>query len=117
MPQIPTKIMPILDEPEEGKTYQITEANYKEVTTQESKKFFSGVEVKLALLTKGKPAPEPTNKTMLFYGEKMAEGVGPHSKIGSFITQLGDNTDTWPGQTIQIIKWKAKHRSILLVQK
>jgi len=56
-------------------------------------------------------------------GEKYAEMlwirgfVGLKSKLGAFISELGDNTDSWVGKTIRIVRWKEKDRQIQIVDK
>jgi len=41
--------------------------------------------------------------------------VGPKSKLGAFILELGDNTDDWVGKRIKILVWKEKAREIVQV--
>jgi hypothetical protein len=43
--------------------------------------------------------------------------TGVKSKLGAFISVLGNNTDTWVGKLIKIVKWTAKEREIQLVKR
>jgi len=41
--------------------------------------------------------------------------VGTRSKLGAFMTELGDDTDEWIGKRIKILVWKEKAREIAQV--
>ena len=41
--------------------------------------------------------------------------TGTTSKLGSFITALGDDTDVWVGKWIKVLRWAAKDREIEVV--
>jgi len=38
--------------------------------------------------------------------------VGSKSKLGSFIAELGDDTDNWVGKKIKIKRWRSRWREI-----
>lgn len=44
------------------------------------------------------------------------EVAGLKSKLGAFLTVLGDDTDTWAKKTIVFLKWAERDRQIELVK-
>jgi hypothetical protein len=42
--------------------------------------------------------------------------VGPTSKLGTFIANLGDDTDKWIGKKIKIVRWVSKDREIRVIE-
>jgi hypothetical protein len=46
----------------------------------------------------------------------MREVAGKQSKLGAFITELGDNTDAWTGKKIMIKSWRPNIRKIEVLQ-
>jgi hypothetical protein len=46
----------------------------------------------------------------------LRETVGNTSKLGAFVSVLGDDTDNWIGKRIRIVSWTPKNRQIALVQ-
>lgn len=106
MPKINTKIIKNLPEPIEGKTYQIVKVSEKE----SKEKGLKGFEVVLAPIVKGVVETVRDNfaQTMLWYKEE----AGATSKIGSFMSVLGDDTDLWVGKNIRFVEWEAKNREV-----
>jgi len=46
----------------------------------------------------------------------LREKVSRNSKLGAFLSVLGDDTDKWLGRTIVIDKWAEKDRKIQVVE-
>ena len=44
------------------------------------------------------------------------ENVSGNSKLGAFVSVLGDDTDKWLGRTIVIDRWQEKDRRIQVVE-
>ena len=45
----------------------------------------------------------------------LGDVVSRNSKLGAFISLLGDNTDEWLNKQIQFVQWEPKHREIKVV--
>jgi len=46
----------------------------------------------------------------------LREKVGRNSKLGAFLSVLGDDTDKWLGRTIVIDRWQERDRKIQVVE-
>lgn len=46
----------------------------------------------------------------------MRDVAGENSKLGAFISVLGDDSDSWTGKKIQIVSWRLGNRKIGVVQ-
>ena len=103
MPEIGTDVREGADEVEIGQVYEIT--NIEDVTTDVSA--FTGIRVSL-LTKKGLEG-------VVMLWKRPVTGKG--SKLGSFITLLGSNTDKWLHKFIKFIDWKQGARIIELVEK
>ena len=100
MPKIKTEVVETPPEPSEGMTYNITEASV--IKTQ--RKNYDGVRVSL----KGNDGS--IRGTMLW----LRDTAGVKSKVGAFVGLLGDDTDSWIGKNILIVKWQEGNRQIQL---
>lgn len=89
-----------LPTPQEGRTYEITGAE----EFQSQVRGYKG----LRLTMKDSAGMEVVESLWL------RSPVGAKSKLGSFITVLGKDTDNWKGKAITFIAWKASNRIIQL---
>lgn len=104
-------------EPEEGRTYAITEVEVGQKTEVQG---FVGHRVQLEP-TKRKKDDENVYATMLWDREQ----AGVKSKLGSFLAGFLDfygdediafNTDNWIGCVIRVVKWAARDREIEIIE-
>ena len=100
MPKIKTEVVETPPEPQEGVTYKIESAEI--IHTQ--RRGYDGLRVSL----KGNDGS--IRGTMLW----MRETAGTKSKLGTFVAVLGNDTDTWIGKNITVIKWQEGNRQIAL---
>jgi len=100
MPKIKTEIVETQPEPSEGMTYNITASEV--IKTQ--RKGYDGVRVSL------KGTDGSIRGTMLW----LRDTAGVKSKVGAFVGLLGDDTDSWIGKNILIVKWQEGNRQIQL---
>ena len=102
MPEIGTKVRESGDDVKVGETYEIV--NVEEVTTDVSA--YKGLRVQL--LTK-----KAEEGTIMLWRRPVTT---PRSKLGAFISLLGDNTDKWLHKWIKFADWRIGARSIELVK-
>ena len=102
MPKIDVEIAEQLPEPLEGHTYQIKET---ELFTSQVRGY-KGLRVAMTDL-EGDTEVVAALWTRDIAGEK--------SKLGAFIVALGNDTDTWNGKKIKILKWRSGDRQIEVV--
>jgi len=100
MPKLKTEVVETPPEPQEGMTYNITEASF--IKTQ--RRGWEGIRVSL------KGTDGTIRGTMLW----LRDVAGPKSKVGAFVNLLGDDTDQWIGKNITIVKWQEGNRQIQL---
>jgi len=86
----------------EGKTYFIT--TVEQFTSQVRN--YKGLRITLKD-TKGNEAVEAL---------WLRSPVGAQSKLGSFMTKLGKDTDTWINRKIKVLKWKTGDREIEVIK-
>jgi len=96
MPKIDVKIAETKPEPYAGLVAKITNAEVIETQRQH----FNGIRVSLV----DKEGNEYA--TMLW----LRDTVGQRSKLGAFITALGDDTDEWIGKWIRFVSWDRNAR-------
>jgi len=99
--KIGTQLADEVPKPQEGGTYTIKKA--EALTTQVRQ--FGGIRVEL------KSKGDETVVEILW----MREVAGANSKLGSFITALGKDTDNWIGKKIRFVKWGERNRQIEVV--
>ena len=99
--KINTQLADEVPKPIEGQTYTIRKV--EAVTTQVRQ--FAGIRVEL----KGRGDEEVVEVLW------MREVAGANSKLGSFMTALGKDTDKWIGQKIKFVKWGERNRQIEVV--
>jgi hypothetical protein len=99
--KIGTQLAEELPKPQEGQTYTITKA--EALTTQVRQ--FGGIRIEL------KARGGETLVEVLW----MREVAGANSKLGSFITALGKDTDNWIGKKVKFVKWGERNRQIEVV--
>lgn len=103
MPKIKTEIAESLPEPIEGHIYQIIEA---ELFTSQVKSY-KGIRVGMKDVADGSEVVSAL---------WMRDIAGEKSKLGSFISTLGDNTDSWTGKKIKFVTWRPNDRKIEVLQ-
>jgi hypothetical protein len=101
MPEIPVEIAEQLPEPKENETY----------TIQEVETFTSQVRAYKGLRVKMVTAQNEVAVSALW----LRQVAGKKSKLGAFVTALGNNTDNWVNRRIRIVAWRDKNREIQLV--
>lgn len=102
MPKIGTEVREGADNVEIGVVYHID--NVEEVKTEVS--FYQGIRVSLI------GAKKQEGNVMLW--QRPITGSG--SKLGAFMTLLGDNTDKWLGQNIIFKSWQQGARLVELAK-
>ncbi len=100
--KIPGKMIERKPKPTEGKVYTIKSVEFRETSNGK------GFRVVLSD-TKGNEYED-----MLWLNK--SDEYGPKSKLGAFVTVLGDDTDDWIGKKIKIISWTPKNNEISLVE-
>jgi len=101
--EIDVELIERLQEPEEGKVYQIESVEYIETPLQRLK----GWRVTLREVSTG-----TLYSTILW----KKEHVGSRSKLGCFIAVLGNKTENWTGKVVRFVSWKLKDRMIELAE-
>lgn len=103
MPKVKVEIAESLPEPIEGHIYVIAEA---ELFTSQVRSY-KGLRVSMKDVADGAEVV-----TALW----MREVAGTKSKLGSFISVLGDDTDAWTGKKIKFVTWRPNDRKIEVLQ-
>jgi len=98
MPKVNVEIAESLPEPEEGKTYTIREA---EVFTSQVRSY-KGIRVSMV-------AEDNTEVVTALWTRDIA---GEKSKLGTFISVLGNDTDKWISKKIKFVSWRPGNRKI-----
>lgn len=101
MPKVNVEIAESLPEPVEGQTYTITEA---EIFTSQVRSY-KGIRVSME-------AQDGTTVVTALWTRDIA---GEKSKLGTFISVLGNDTDKWIAKKIKFVSWRAGNRKIELV--
>ena len=102
MPKIDTEVREGADDVELGVSYEIT--NVEEITTDVQQ--FSGIRVVMT-------SPEGDEATVVLWKRKV---TGANSKLGVFITALGNNTDAWLHKWIVFRNWLPRDRKIEVLE-
>lgn len=102
MPKIDTQMVGEQEAPEIGVLYTITDVDEFKSAVQGYKGY--RITMKDA---KGNEVVEALWKQ---------EVAGPNSKIGAYITALGDNTDAWKGKKVKYTTWTKGNRNIEVVK-
>ena len=102
MPKINVEIAEQLPEPIEGKTYTITET---ELFTSQVRGY-KGLRVSMT-------AEDGTQVVAALWTRDIA---GEKSKLGAFITALGNDTDNWIGKKVRVVTWRPGDRKIEVIQ-
>jgi len=102
MVKLKTEVAESLPEPLEGHIYTIGEADL----------FTSQVRGYKGLRVPMKDVKDDTEVIAVLW---MREVAGENSKLGAFLSVLGDETDSWKGKKIQVVAWREKNRKIQLV--
>jgi len=103
MPKVKVEIAESLPEPIEAHIYVITEA---ELFTSQVRGY-KGIRVSMK---------DVANGAEVVAALWMREVAGEKSKLGSFISTLGDNTDSWVGKKIKFVTWRPNDRKIEVLQ-
>lgn len=101
MPKINVEIAETLPEPKEGMIYTIAEA--EPFTSQV--RGYKGLRVAMT-------GQDGSTVVAALWTRDVA---GEKSKLGSFITALGNDTDTWIGKKIKFTTWRQGDRKIEVV--
>jgi len=102
MPKINVEIAEQLPEPLEGHIYQIHDP---ELFTS-AVRSYKGLRV---------PLTDQTDQMEVIAVLWTRDIAGEKSKLGAFISVLGNDTDTWNGKKIKILKWRPGERQIEVV--
>ena len=103
MPKLKVEIAESLPEPLENHIYVIGEA---ELFTSQVHGW-KGLRV---------PMSDVADKSEVISALWMREVAGEKSKLGAFVSVLGEETDSWAGKKIQIVAWRQGNRKIGVVQ-
>lgn len=103
MPKLNVEIAESLPEPLEGHIYEIGES---ELFTSQVRGY-KGLRV---------PMKDVNTSTEVVAALWMREIAGSSSKLGAFISVLGEDTDAWTGKKVQILTWRQGDRKIVVVQ-
>lgn len=103
MPKIKVEIAESLPEPVEGHIYVIGEA---ELFTSQVRGY-KGLRV---------PMADVSDASEVVAALWMREIAGSNSKLGAFVSVLGEDTDSWTGKKIQIVSWRQGNRKIGVIQ-
>ena len=101
MPKLNTEVREGADSVQEGVSYEIV--NVEEITTDVQS--FSGQRV--TLLTE-----KAVEGSVMLWQRRI---TGKTSKLGVFITALGDDTDKWIHKWVKFITWQDRKREIEVV--
>ena len=88
-----------LPEPKEGCSYSIE--TVEQVVTE--KREYPALRVSFKDIVTGDGAA-----TMLWLSNTVSED----SKLGSFLTALGNDTDAWLGKEVTLVRWREKERIV-----
>ena len=102
LPKIDTEVREGADDVEIGVSYEIT--NVEDITTDVQQ--FSGLRVVLV-------SPQGDEGTVVLWKRKV---TGKGSKLGVFITALGDDTDKWLHKWIVFRHWLPRDRVIEVLE-
>jgi len=102
MVKLKTEIAESQPEPKEGTIYTIGECEL--ITTQV--RSYKGLRVAMK-------AEDGTEVVTVLW---MRDVAGEKSKLGSFISALGDDTDAWEGKKIRFVAWREGNRKIEVLQ-
>jgi len=102
MPKIDTQLVGEQESPDIGVVYTITDVDEFKSAVQS----FKGYRVTMKDAT-GNEVVEALWKQ---------EVAGPNSKIGAYITALGNDTDKWIGKKVKYINWVKGNRNIEVVK-
>lgn len=103
MGKIDSEVADELPEIIAGKTYRISSA---EATTTDVHDYKAVV-----VILESVPEGDAYN-TMLW----IQKTVSQRSKLGAFLSALGDNTDKWKDKVIEVVKWAEKDREIRIAK-
>jgi hypothetical protein len=103
MPKINVEIAETLPEPMEGHIYTITET---ELFTSQVRGY-KGLRVAMT---------DQESGNQVVAALWMREIAGSKSKLGSFISVLGDESDSWVGKQIKFVTWRPNDRKIEVIQ-
>jgi hypothetical protein len=103
MPKIDVEIAETLPEPQEGHVYVIGEC---ELFTSQVRGY-KGLRV---------PMKDEAAQKEVVAALWMREVAGAQSKLGAFVTVLGDDTDAWTGKKIMVKSWRPNLRKIEVLQ-
>jgi hypothetical protein len=103
MPKIKVEIAESLPEPAEGHIYVIGEA---ELFTSQVRGY-KGLRV---------PMVDVADNSEVVAALWMREVAGSMSKLGAFVSVLGEDTDSWTNKKIQIVAWRQGNRKIGVIQ-
>jgi hypothetical protein len=103
MPKIKVEIAESLPEPIEGHIYLITETEL----------FTSPVRSYKGLRVSMKDVVDGTEVVAVLW---MRDIAGEKSKLGSFVSVLGDESDSWVGKKIKFVTWRPGDRKIEVIQ-
>jgi hypothetical protein len=106
MPKINTKVAESVPDLSEDGEYQIMSVD--EVDTQQN--HWKGLRATC------KDAEGIEYAAMLWYPRDMSKGTADYSKLGCFISALGDDTDTWKGKYIRVESWKSKNNEVRVIE-
>lgn len=103
MPKLKVEIAEAMPEPIEGHIYTITEA---ELFTSQVRSY-KGLRVSMKDVADG---------SEVVAALWMREIAGSKSKLGSFISVLGDESDAWIGKKVKFVTWRPNDRKIEVLQ-
>lgn len=103
MGKIDSEVVDDLPDIEVGKSYRVTDAEVTKTKLQG----YNAVRVQCERVPDGE-----IHATMLWIGEI----VGAHTKLGTFLTVMGNETDKWKGKVFEVVKWREKDREIKLAK-
>lgn len=103
MVKVDVEIAESLPEPVEGHIYVIGEA---ELFTSQVRGY-KGLRV---------PMTDVSDNSEVVAALWMREVAGEKSKLGAFISVLGEDTDAWRNRKIQVVAWRQGNRKIGVVQ-
>ena len=99
IPKIKVEIAESLPEPIEGHIYKITET---ELFTSQVRSY-KGLRVAMT---------DEAGGAQVVAALWMREIAGEKSKLGAFVSVLGDESDSWVGKKIKVVTWRPSNRKI-----
>ena len=103
MPKLKVEIAEAMPEPIEGHIYLMTETEL----------FTSPVRGYKGLRVSMKDVADGAEVVTVLW---MREIAGEKSKLGSFISVLGDESDAWVGKKVKFVTWRPNDRKIEVLQ-